>query len=123
MKIEEIIRSCANEKVAAAAVSSMGRAFSRDVLAAADCYEMSLGGFTAFAVDRFSRRGDEREMRSVASAMASAQEPVLAGLHRILCIALASGVLSNSRQSIESKSCPPANLCSMDGETRREMVY
>ncbi len=97
MTIDEIIRTCASEPVAAAAVSSIGRAFATEVQATAHHYDMSMGAFTTFAVERFARLGDEREMRSVRTVMDKAQEPILAGLHRILCITLASGVPSGER--------------------------
>lgn len=123
MKIEEIIRTCASEQVAAAAVSSIGRAFSTEVRVVADRYGMSTGGFTAFAVERFARLGDEREMRSVLGVMAQAQEPVLAGLHRILCITLASGVPSGERRTRDRAVRLPSSVCTMDADRRRDWAY
>jgi len=92
MLIEEIIRSCRSESVAQAAVASIGPRFARDVAAAAEARGMSVGGFTALSVDRFASLGDEGEMRAVLAAMDEAQEPVLAGLHRILSIRLTNGI-------------------------------
>ena len=119
MKIEEIIRTCASDDVAAAAVSSIGPAFSMEVCAVADFYGMSVGGFTAFAVDRFAHLGDEREMRSVLSAMAQAQEPVLAGLHRILCVTLAS----HGRNTLDLVKHLPPSVWMLNTEARRDRAY
>ena len=85
MLIRELIRTCANENVAQAAVASIGRRFAGDVQEAADISGLTIGGFTALSVQRFFRKGDEAELRSVVAAMDKAQEPILAGLHRILC--------------------------------------
>ena len=120
MLIEEIIRSCANPSVAQAAVASIGRSFSKDVAAAASTFGMDVGGFVAIYVDRFARHGDEGELRSVLAAMESAQEPLLAGLHRILCIMLAAGVHSGGTLARTSVPRITATLCAMEADTRRE---
>jgi hypothetical protein len=88
MQIEEIIRSCRSESVAHAAVASIGPKFAQDVASAAQSSGMSVGGFTSQLVERFARQGDEAQMRSVRAAMNEAQQPVLAGLERILTIRL-----------------------------------
>ncbi len=85
MLISEIIRTCANESVAQAAVASIGQRFACDVREAASGKGMTVGSFTVRSVQRFAHKGDEAELRSVAAAMDKAQEPILAGLHRILC--------------------------------------
>ena len=94
MLIEEIVRTCRNESVAQAAVASIGRRFACDVAEAATINGMTVGGFTALSVTRFARQGDEAELRSVAAAMSDSQEPLLAGLHRILCATLSGGTAS-----------------------------
>ena len=90
MTIEEIVRSCARESVAAAAVRCIGRPFAADIEAVARAYDMTPGAFTALAVQRFARHDNESERRAVLAAMRGAQEPILTGLHRILCIMLAA---------------------------------
>ena len=119
MRIEEIIRTCSNEQVATAAVSSIGRNFSVEIRRVADAYGMSLGEFTGFAVERFARKGDESEMRAVRAAMALSQEPVLAGLKRILCIALALGAPREVRTLI-GPMLPLEHRCHWDSDARRE---
>ncbi len=88
MLIEEIIRSCRSESVARAAVASIGPIFARDVEAVAVRRGMSVGGFAARSVERFARSGGEAEMRALVAVMDESQEPILAGLHRILSIML-----------------------------------
>ena len=96
MLIEEIVRTCVNESVAQAAVASIGRRFAGDVAEAATVNGMTVGGFTALSVQRFARQGDEGELRSVVAAMSNSQEPLLAGLHRILCATLSGYAASTS---------------------------
>ncbi len=119
MKIEEIIRTCADERLADAAVSSIGRSFAVEMRVAADRYGMSLGGFTAFAVNRFARLGDEREMRAVLNAMSDAQEPLLAGLRHILCTTLASSVSEEARPSRDPIANLPAAICTTKAHCHR----
>ena len=94
MLVEEIVRTCANENVAQAAVASIGRRFAGDVAEAATVNGMTVGDFTARSVQRFARQGNEGELRSVIAAMSKSQEPLLAGLHRILCATLAGNAAS-----------------------------
>ncbi len=88
MLVEEIVRTCVHESVAQAAVASIGPRFADDVAEAATIKGMSVGSFAALSVRRFASQGDEGELRSVVAAMSNAQEPLLAGLHRILCATL-----------------------------------
>ena len=121
MLIEEIVRSCANGKVAHAAVASIGRNFLGQVSDRASAYDMSVGAFTALSVDRFLSHGDEGELRLVRDAMAGSQEPILAGLHRILCITLASGGRTEARRTRDRMPCMTAGLCAMEADNRRDM--
>ncbi|MCX8253677.1 hypothetical protein RHAL1_01964 [Beijerinckiaceae bacterium RH AL1] len=91
MLIDEIIRSCRSEIVAEAAVASIGPAFAHDVAAAAEARGLGVGEFTARSVQRFARRGGEGDMRSVIAVMDTSQEPILAGLHRIMSIMIGAG--------------------------------
>lgn len=122
MLIEEIIRSCANEQVACAAVASIGSRFANEVRDGAKAYGMSVGAFTALSVERFARHGDEAEMRSVLTAMNKSQEPILAGLHRILCIMLAAGAGGPTAQVRARERMPRirAMLCMRDVSARRD---
>lgn len=122
MRIEEIVRSCcADERVANAAVASIGRGFLAEVSTRALSYDMSVGAFTALSVERFVRHGDEGELRSVVAAMNGSQEPILAGLHRILCIMLAAGGSAGDerRHSRVPRVC--AQLYAMESPAFRDL--
>jgi hypothetical protein len=121
MMIQEIVRSCANGSVAQAAVASIGRSFLAKVEDRAGAYDMTVGDFTALAVDRFVRHGDEGELRSVVHSMQGSQEPVLAGLHRILCIMLASDGGWQDRRRRDRLPRMTAQLCAMNAERRHEL--
>ena len=122
MQIEEIIRTCTNEQVASAAVGSIGRGFDQEIRQAAEAYGMSLGAFTTFSVERFARKGDESEMSAVRAAMKTSQEPILAGLRRILCIALAAG-MPREHRAPDKTPLVPDRVCGWNGDTRREWIF
>lgn len=82
--IAEIVHSCSNEKVAQAAVASIGSDFADKVSATASAYGMSIGAFTARAVVEFDRSVGEDEKKLLRQAMRGADQPILFGLHRIL---------------------------------------
>lgn len=82
--IAEIVHSCSNEKVAHAAVASIGSDFADKVSATASAYGMSIGAFTAQAVLQFDRSVGEQERVALREAMKGADQPILFGLHRIL---------------------------------------
>lgn len=104
MLIEEITRSCVHEGVAQVAVMCIGRQFYAEIERAAQTYDMTPGAFAALSVKRFARVRDDAEIRAVKASMKGAQEPVLAGLHRILCIMLAAGVPSDRRLHTDDAS-------------------
>lgn len=121
MLIEEIVRSCVNDRVAEAAVASIGRKFLAEIRERAQSYGMSVGEFTSLSVRRFARHGDEAELRSVQDAMKDSQEPVLSGLHRILCIMLAAGGHVGERRARDRAPRIAAQLCAMDADRFREL--
>jgi hypothetical protein len=98
MLIEEIIRTCANENVAKAAVVSLGTRFAGDVEDTALACGLTIGSYAARSVERFARDGDEATLRAVIAAMQGSQEPLLAGLHRILSSRLAADVPPSGRR-------------------------
>lgn len=120
MLIEEVARTCANDRVAHAAVASIGRNFLAEVTGRANAHDMSVGAFTSMYVNRFLRHGEEGELRSVVVAMKGSQEPVLAGLHRIMCIMIASGYSSDERQKRDRAPRMMAQLCAMEADHRRD---
>ncbi|ACB95598.1 hypothetical protein [Beijerinckia indica] len=82
--ITEILRNCSHEKVAQAAVASLGYAFARKVEAAACAKGMSIGRFTAETVGDFERHSDLQEKDALGQVMKRADQPILTGLHHIL---------------------------------------
>ena len=82
--IAEIIHTCSHEKVAQAAVASMGHDFAGKVGATAGAYGLSIGAFTARAVREFERRVGEPEKQALRALMDRADQPILIGLQHIL---------------------------------------
>jgi hypothetical protein len=82
--IEEILHSCANDKVAHAAVLSIGGDFAKRVRVAAGDHGLTAGAFTAYTVQHFQRSADEKTRLAVAQVMSGSDQPILAGLRQIL---------------------------------------
>lgn len=82
--IAEVVHSCSNEKVAQAAVASIGPAFAGKVGATASAHGMSIGAFTARTVLQFDRNIGEEEKQALRRAMKGADQPILIALHHIL---------------------------------------
>ena len=80
MLVADILHSCADEAVAAAAVASVGGAFAAAVRAEAGRCGLSAGKLTASLVAGFARDASERDWRGLAAAMTGTDQPVLAGL-------------------------------------------
>jgi hypothetical protein len=86
--IDQITRSCSNEKVALAAVASLGNSFADRICMAASRYGLTTGAFAANAVRRFAHSAGENEHKAVRRAMVRSDQPILAGLQYILESAL-----------------------------------
>jgi hypothetical protein len=82
--IAEIIHTCSHEKVAHAAVASMGSAFARKVGATAGARGLSIGAFTARVVREFDEFSGEADRQAIRKAMDRSDQPILAGLQHIL---------------------------------------
>jgi hypothetical protein len=82
--IAEIIHSCSHEKVAQAAVVSMGADFAGKVGVTAGAHGLSIGAFTARTVREFERSVGEREKQALRAVMQRADQPILTGLQHIL---------------------------------------
>ena len=80
MLLADILHSCTDEGVAAAAVASIGGPFAAAVRAEAARVGMTVGALTASLVSGFARDASERDWRELSAAMAGADHPVLAGL-------------------------------------------
>jgi hypothetical protein len=82
--IAEVVRSCSNEKVAHAAVASIGSDFAGKVRATASTHGMSVGAFTARAVLQFDRRCGGEERKALRQKMKGTDQPILIALEHIL---------------------------------------
>jgi hypothetical protein len=82
--IAEIIHSCSHEKVAQAAVVSMGADFAGKVGVTAGAHGLSIGAFTARTIREFERSVGEREKQALRAVMQRADQPILTGLQHIL---------------------------------------
>lgn len=80
MLMADILHSCADEGIAAAAVASIGGPFAAAVRAEAGRAGLSVGALTASLVAGFARDASERDWRELSAAMAGVDHPVLAGL-------------------------------------------
>jgi hypothetical protein len=89
MNIQEIVRSCSHEKVAAAALASLGAPFRETVERAAADRGKSAGAFTVDCVRRFDEIAEERDFHVLADRIEGADMPVLSGLRHILETSLA----------------------------------
>jgi hypothetical protein len=82
--LDEIVHTCSHEKVAQAAVASLGFAFLLRVKRAADQRGVSIGAFTANIVREFGEDARAHERRAIDRAMCKADQPILRGLQTIL---------------------------------------
>jgi hypothetical protein len=82
--LDEIVHTCSHEKVAHAAVISLGFAFLSRVKSAADQRGVSVGVFAASVVREFGEDAQPQERRVVDHAMDKADQPILCGLQAIL---------------------------------------
>ncbi|WP_051953339.1 hypothetical protein [Methylocapsa aurea] len=82
--IAEIVHTCSNEKVAQAAVASIGSDFAGKVGATASAHGMSVGAFTAHTVLQFDRIRGEQQRKAIHEAMRGSDQPILSGLQHIL---------------------------------------
>lgn len=84
MLLDEIVHTCSHEKVAHAAVASLGFAYLSRVKRAADRRGVSVEVFAASVVREFGDDAQAHERRAVDRAMNKADQPVLRGLQTIL---------------------------------------
>jgi hypothetical protein len=82
--LAEIIHTCSHEKVAHAAVASMGPSFAEKVRVAAGKLDLSTGAFAARVVREFDECSGEAERQAIRKAMGGSDQPILTGLRLIL---------------------------------------
>ncbi len=84
MLVTDLLHSCANDRVAAAAVYSIGGEFALKVQSHADRDGITVGAFAARVVKDFALRASEREWRDLVTAVRGTDLPVLSGLQTII---------------------------------------
>lgn len=84
MSIEEIVYTCSHEKVAQAAVASLGFDFAMRVRTEAESHGVAPGVLVARIVREFGAAADAGERRAVCHAMDRTDQPLLCGLRFIL---------------------------------------
>jgi hypothetical protein len=82
--VNEIIHTCSNEKIAQAAVASIGFVFALRVKNTAELQGLTVGAFAAKIVHEFGHAADECERKAVRRAMELSPQPILGGLQKIL---------------------------------------
>jgi hypothetical protein len=82
--IAEVVHSCSNEKVAQAAVASIGSEFAGKVKATASVHGLSTGAFTARTVLQFDRTCGGEEKQALRRMMRGSDQPILFALEHIL---------------------------------------
>lgn len=80
----EIMRTCSHDKVAEAAVLSLGAAFHRRMSLLAATVGQTPGAYVATLVRRFAHEAGPHELMQLARAVAGADMPILAGLRWIV---------------------------------------
>jgi len=113
VSIDEIVHTCSNEKVAQAALASLGLVFATRVRGEAECHGVSAGAYVARLVNEFDTTADAGERRCIDKAMERADQPILAGL-RLIIESRLNVEDSNGRWPIGKLRCLPP-----DGALRR----
>jgi len=103
MLLDEIVNSCMHERVAEAALASLGADIPQRVRLIAREREMSAGAYVAALVRRFVWRAGPGEHRALARAVRRTQAPMLAGLRHIL-----RTMLKEERELIGGSMPPPS---------------
>jgi hypothetical protein len=99
--LDEIVHTCSHEKVAQAAVASLGFAFLLRVKRAADRRGVSIGAFAANVVREFGEDAQVRERRAIVRAMHKADQPILRGLQTILERELEEATFSSGWRGVQ----------------------
>ena len=95
--LEEILRSCSNTHIAAAAVASIGGAFALRVGLLARSAGSSEGVYVAHLVQRFALDAGTEERDTLAAALHHSDQPILLGLQLIVCHETGVAMLDKSR--------------------------
>jgi hypothetical protein len=84
MVIADMIHSCSNDKVAQAAVASIGGSFADRVRVAAQGHGLNVGRFVAAVVRNFARHANGEAREALQRESSKADQPLLHGLRRVV---------------------------------------
>ena len=84
MLVWEIVRSCSNDKVAAAALASIGGPFAARIVAQAQSEGLEVGQLAAAMVRRFAQNAATDDWQSLRFSIVGTDQPILSGLRYIL---------------------------------------
>jgi len=110
MLLSELVRSCSHEKVAEAAVASIGPGFRRLIEEAARDKGLGVGAFSASLVRSFAYNADEQDWSYLAAQLAGKDMPILAGLRHVLETMLEIGdaeIPAGIIQARRAQKCAP----------------
>jgi hypothetical protein len=93
MLIADLINSCSNDKIAQAAVASIGGGFAERVRATASENGVNAGCFVSVIVRDFGRRANDKTRLNLQQKIAGADQPLLFALRHIVESALADTTL------------------------------
>ena len=106
----ELIKSCSHEKVAEAAVLSIGPAFHRRIALLAGATSQTPGAFAADLVRRFADDASEAEWEALEEVISGRDMPILCGLRWIV-----ETMIEGDREGAERKVRPaPARATRRD---------
>ena len=95
--LEEILRSCSNPHIAAAAVASIGGAFAARAKLLAGAAGMHEGAFVAREVMRFAEEACDDQRVELADALRGSDQPILLGLQLIIAISMGQNPLAGGK--------------------------
>mgnify|MGYP007004380965 CR=1 FL=1 len=93
----ELINSCSHEKVAEAAILSIGGEFRDRVALLARASDVSTGHYAAQCVRRFAEEANEQDWEALSAVIAGCDTPILHGL-RWLVETMLDGELPSERR-------------------------
>ena len=104
MLIGDILHSCANDRVAEAAVTSIGGDFAERVGELARRCDLPVGILVGKLVRQFSAHASERDWRFVLTAMDGEDLPVLCGLRAVVDAAIRRPSVSLQLSTLASEA-------------------
>jgi hypothetical protein len=93
MLISDLIHSCSNERIALAAMASIGGVFAERVRGAAQENGVPAGRYIARIVQDFGCRANVDARHALQKKVKGADQPLLSGLQHIIETAIESGAL------------------------------